>query len=74
MTTPPATESTWLPDDFEHPTRVEVAFGHHLRPIRADVGRLLERIDRAAPKGDSNLVLGAGAQHGGHAAGHGEIH
>jgi RimJ/RimL family protein N-acetyltransferase len=28
--------SYWLPDDFVHPTRVEVSFGHHLRPIRAD--------------------------------------
>ena len=26
----------WLADDFEHPTRVELASGHHLRPIRAD--------------------------------------
>jgi hypothetical protein len=26
----------WLPDDFEHPTRVELPTGHHLRPIRAD--------------------------------------
>ncbi|SEC49627.1 Acetyltransferase (GNAT) domain-containing protein [Nocardioides exalbidus] len=25
--------SSWLPDDFHHPQRVEVAFGHHLRPI-----------------------------------------
>jgi hypothetical protein len=25
----------WLPDDFEHPTRLELATGHHLRPIRA---------------------------------------
>jgi hypothetical protein len=25
----------WLADDFEHPERVEVATGHHLRPIRA---------------------------------------
>ncbi|WP_395245506.1 GNAT family N-acetyltransferase [Agromyces sp. MMS24-K17] len=32
-----ATEaSAWLPDDFEHPTRVELAPGYHLRPIRAD--------------------------------------
>jgi len=29
-----------------------------LRPIRADVGRLLERVERAAPEGDSNLVAG----------------
>ena len=26
----------WLPADFVHPTFVEVPFGHHLRPIRAD--------------------------------------
>lgn len=25
----------WLPEDFEHPLRVEVDDGHHLRPIRA---------------------------------------
>ncbi len=24
----------WLPPDFEHPLRVELATGHHLRPIR----------------------------------------
>jgi len=24
----------WLPDDFEHPTRVDLTTGHHLRPIR----------------------------------------
>lgn len=27
---------SWLPDDFEHPVRVELPTGHHLRPIRAD--------------------------------------
>ena len=27
---------SWLPDDFEHPQRVELPTGHHLRPIRAD--------------------------------------
>jgi RimJ/RimL family protein N-acetyltransferase len=27
---------TWLPAGFRHPTRVEVPFGHHLRPIRAE--------------------------------------
>ena len=27
---------TWLPDDFTHPTRVELPTGEHLRPIRAD--------------------------------------
>jgi hypothetical protein len=26
----------WLPDDFEHPERVDLPTGHHLRPIRAD--------------------------------------
>ena len=26
----------WLPADWQHPTRVELATGHHLRPIRAD--------------------------------------
>jgi RimJ/RimL family protein N-acetyltransferase len=25
----------WLPDDFEHPTRVDLPTGQHLRPIRA---------------------------------------
>lgn len=25
----------WLPDNFVHPTRVELSIGHHLRPIRA---------------------------------------
>ena len=34
---PPATPHvTWLPAGFSHPTRVEVPFGHHLRPIRAE--------------------------------------
>jgi hypothetical protein len=27
---------SWLPEDFEHPVRVELPTGHHLRPIRAD--------------------------------------
>jgi RimJ/RimL family protein N-acetyltransferase len=26
----------WLPDDFTHPTRLDLPTGHHLRPIRAD--------------------------------------
>ncbi len=30
-----------------------------LRPIRADVGRLLERVERAAPPGDAQLARGA---------------
>ena len=35
-TTPQQPATAWLPPDFVHPTRVEVPFGHHLRPIRAD--------------------------------------
>jgi hypothetical protein len=31
-----AARGRWLPDGFEHPRRVEVAFGHHLRPIGPD--------------------------------------
>ena len=31
-----------------------------MRPIRNDVGRLLERIERVRPKGDSALTLGKG--------------
>ena len=27
---------SWLADDFTHPAHVELASGHHLRPIRAD--------------------------------------
>jgi hypothetical protein len=27
---------SWLPDDFEHPLREELATGHHLRPIRGE--------------------------------------
>jgi RimJ/RimL family protein N-acetyltransferase len=26
----------WLPEDWDHPRRVELPTGHHLRPIRAD--------------------------------------
>lgn len=26
---------SWLPDAFEHPTRLDLPTGHHLRPIRA---------------------------------------
>ncbi len=29
-------ESTWLPHDFEHPRRVELVDGFHLRPISPD--------------------------------------
>jgi hypothetical protein len=25
---------TWLPEDFEHPTREDLPTGHHLRPLR----------------------------------------
>jgi hypothetical protein len=31
--TPDAT--AWIPTGWEHPTRVELSTGHHLRPIRA---------------------------------------
>ncbi|HEV7806979.1 MAG TPA: hypothetical protein VGO80_14245 [Solirubrobacteraceae bacterium] len=27
---------TWLTDDFEHPQRMDLPTGHHLRPIHAD--------------------------------------
>jgi NADH-quinone oxidoreductase subunit M len=46
-----------------------------VRPIRADVGRLLTRLERVAPAGDSHLTLGKGAAHDeadGHS--HGEPH
>lgn len=29
------TTTVWLPAGWEHPTRVELATGHHLRPIKA---------------------------------------
>src|SRR4028119_2404431 len=35
MTAPESAETPWLPPTFEHPTRVELSTGHHLRPIRA---------------------------------------
>ena len=35
MTAPESAEAPWLPPTFEHPTRVELDTGHHLRPIRA---------------------------------------
>lgn len=28
-------DKPWLPADWQHPTRVELGTGHHLRPIRA---------------------------------------
>ncbi len=34
-----------------------------LRPIRADVGRLVTRLESVAPAGDSKLTLGKGAAH-----------
>ena len=34
-----------------------------MRPIRNDVGRLLTRLERVEPKGDSLLTLGRGAKH-----------
>jgi NADH-quinone oxidoreductase subunit M len=34
-----------------------------LRPIRNDVGRLMVRLERVAPVGDSHLTLGKGAVH-----------
>ena len=34
-----------------------------MRPMRNDVGLLVERLDRVTPKGDSALTLGKGAQH-----------
>jgi NADH-quinone oxidoreductase subunit M len=39
-----------------------------LRPIHADVGRLLERIERAAPKSDSLLIAGKSQAHAPEAA------
>jgi NADH-quinone oxidoreductase subunit M len=42
-----------------------------IRPIRADVGRMVERLHRAAPAGDSGLTLGKGAaMHADHGATH----
>ncbi|MCC2594403.1 GNAT family N-acetyltransferase [Tessaracoccus sp. OS52] len=29
-------DSSWLPEDWDHPLRVDLPTGHHLRPIRAD--------------------------------------
>jgi NADH-quinone oxidoreductase subunit M len=46
-----------------------------VRPIRADVGRLLTRLERVAPAGDSHLTLGKGAAHdGADGHSHGEPH
>ena len=41
-----------------------------LRPIRNDVGRILTRLERVAPAGDSHLTLGKGAMHMDHGAMH----
>jgi NADH-quinone oxidoreductase subunit M len=41
-----------------------------LRPIRNDVGRILVRMERVAPAGDSDLTLGKGAMHMDHEAMH----
>jgi hypothetical protein len=30
----------WLPPEFEHPTRLDLSTGHHLRPIRASDAEL----------------------------------
>jgi RimJ/RimL family protein N-acetyltransferase len=32
----PDDEETWLPADWDHPRRVELSTGHHLRPIGPD--------------------------------------
>jgi len=39
-----------------------------LRPIRNDVGRLMTRLERVVPVGDSHLTLGKGAMHMDHGA------
>jgi NADH-quinone oxidoreductase subunit M len=41
-----------------------------MRPMRNDVGRLLARLERVAPAGDSALTLGEGAMHMDHGAMH----
>jgi len=41
-----------------------------MRPMRNDVGRLLTRLERVAPAGDSRLTLGKGAMHMDHGATH----
>jgi len=41
-----------------------------LRPMRNDVGRIVTRLERVAPKGDSALTLGKGAVHMDHGAMH----
>jgi len=41
-----------------------------LRPMRADVGRLLERVDRAKPEGDAHLTAGKPVATSAHAEAH----
>ncbi len=36
MNASPDSSRPWLPEDFVHPTKVSLPYGHHLRPIRAD--------------------------------------
>jgi NADH-quinone oxidoreductase subunit M len=45
-----------------------------MRPIRNDIGRVLTRLERVAPAGDSHLTLGKGAAHGGEAHHEGAAH
>jgi NADH-quinone oxidoreductase subunit M len=42
-----------------------------LKPMRADIGRLIERVERAAPEGDSHLTKGAPAAAGAAEESHG---
>ena len=43
-----------------------------LAPMRADVGRLVNRLERVTPHGDAALVMGTGAEtHEAHGEGHG---
>ena len=54
-------DPTWLPADWQHPTRVELSTGHHLRPIHADdTDAGPARGDRLArpPLGDLRRGLG----------------
>ncbi|MDA0180160.1 hypothetical protein OJ997_07625 [Solirubrobacter phytolaccae] len=49
---------TWLPEGFEHPLRVDLPTGHHLRPIRADdvdidLPAVMGSRDRLAKYGDA---------------------
>ena len=45
-----------------------------MRPIRNDVGRILDRLERVAPAGDSHLTLGKGAAHTGENHNEGAAH